>query len=78
MIITQSTKNAWLRTTITTEDAKNFRIKELQSMRYTVTAVLGLTKVLCSTRVYSTRNLDQIHFVEPRSLIEEKVQDLML
>merc|ERR550514_908340 len=72
MTTTRSTKNAWLKTIITTESARSSKIRAHQSMLYTVNVVLGPIRVPCSTRESLTRRMDQQIFVANKSQQEAK------
>ena len=76
MTTTSSTNSAWLNTTITTESARSSRIRESQSMLYTVNAVLGPIRVPCSTREYSINRLAQASSVDKRSQSKAKAPSL--
>ena len=76
MTTTLSTKNAWLKTIITTESARNSKTRAYQSMLYTVNVVLGPIRVPCSTREYSISRLVQASSADRRSQSKAKAPSL--
>lgn len=76
MTITLSTKSAWPTIIITTESARSSRIRENQSMPYTVNAVHGPIRVPCSTRGYSISKQAQASSVDRTSQSKAKAPSL--
>jgi len=72
MTTTLFIKLAWLKITIIIENVKNSKTRENQSMLYTATVVLGLTKVPYLTRVFLTRKREQLIYVDHKFLLEVK------